>query len=247
MQSPQYKSYIAAITVIVELLTEFQEVLLSYKMEATIAVILCCMALLGIAAPEDDVRKMMVEECIEKCPFSTLEGEMLKEDNRLKLWTTFHHPREAFPHFLVVNYMAVGSDEKETYLWTSNSIYFVIPPHVFGLVSLFLGMLDNDHTGEVDLILHENCSCWLDGFMYFENREDSLMNHLEILTEMVCMCIDVDVKKEIMHVHEPVQELVNTLTESFIPICCCLYTLIPTSFNEIVFTLVILSIVGEQE
>lgn len=165
-------------------------------METTLAVFLCCMALVGIAEPETDylTRIKKVEACTEKCPFSTLEGEMLKEENRLKLWTTFHHPREAFPHFLVVKYSNVSSDHEyhnttETYLWTSNSIYFVIPPHVFGLLSLFLGMLDDDHTGEVHLTLPQQCSCWLDGDMYFKDRNGSVMNHLEILTEVVSICV----------------------------------------------------------
>ena len=78
-----------------------------------------------------------VDDCIAQCPFSTIEGAMNEEGNQLNLWIAFHHPRRSFPQYLVVKYSAnVTSDDEyynkmETYLWTSNSIYFIIPPHVF--------------------------------------------------------------------------------------------------------------------
>ena len=155
------------------------------------AVLLYCMALLSTAVPEKCKRENqteLVQECSTNCSFSTLEGAMHEEKNQLSLWITFHHPREAIPHYLVVNYSAnATSYHNETiYLWTSNSIYFVIPPHVFALLSLFMGMLDDDHTGEVYLTLPQQCSCWLDNDLYITNKTDSVMNYLEILTEKVC-------------------------------------------------------------
>ena len=161
-------------------------------MKAIFAALLCFIALLGTATAENsDNKTEIVQECIGECPFSTLEGAMSKEGNQLNLWIAFHHPRAALPHYLVVTYSAnVTSDHDyynttETYLWTANSVYFIIPRHVFGFLSLFLGILDKDHTGEVSLTLPEQCSCWLNGSLYFTNRESSTMNYLEILTEKV--------------------------------------------------------------
>ena len=161
--------------------------------------ILCYVTLLGIAASENcqtDSRTETVQYCIRQCPFPILERAMNNEENGLKVWTAFHHPRKALPVFLVVKYSGnVFSDHEfykknETYLWTSNSIYFAIPPHVFGFISLFVGILDEDHTGEVHLILPLLCSCWLNGSMYFIDNDCSVMNYLEILTEKVSMPVD---------------------------------------------------------
>ena len=149
---------------------------------------LYCMALLSTAVPEDCQRENqteLVQECIANCSFSTLEGAMYEEENHLSLWITFHHPREALPHYLVVKYSTNAN--KTIYLWTSNSIYFVIPPHVFALLSLFMGMLDDDHTGEVNLTLPQQCNCWLEKDVYITNKKGSVMNYLEILTEKVCL------------------------------------------------------------
>ena len=173
-------------------------------MEATLAVLLYCMALLSTVVPEDcqsdDNRIELVQECITSCPFSTLERAMYEEENHLNIWNAFHHPREALPQYLVVNYLTNATSHHELYnnkeynntiyLWTSNSIYFVIPPHMFAFISLFLGMLDDDHTGEVHLTLPENCSCWLNGCLYFTDFANSTMNYLEILTEKVCVTVD---------------------------------------------------------
>ena len=178
-------NYTAAVTVIVELT-------LSSNMKAIFATLLCIIALLGTArAGNCDNQTENVQDCIAECPFSTLEKAMYEEESQLNLWIAFHHPRGALPHYLVVTYAAnVTSDHEyynktETYLWTSNSVYFIIPPHVFGFLSLFMGILDEDHTGEVSLTLSEECSCWLDGSLYCTDRENSKMNYLEILTEKV--------------------------------------------------------------
>ena len=156
--------------------------------------ILCYVTLLGIAAFENcqtDSRTETVQNCISNCSFPILEDAMNSKTNGLKVWTTFHHPRKALPVYLVVKYSVyVRSDHEfykknETYLWTSNSIYFAIPPHVFGFISLFVGILDDDHTGEVHLTLPSWCSCWLNGSIYYTEKECSVMNYLEILTEKV--------------------------------------------------------------
>lgn len=161
-------------------------------MKATLAVSFCWIVLLGTATPgNSDNQTEIVQECIAECPFSTLEGAMYEEENRQNLWTTFHHPRGALPQYLVVTYSAnVTNDYEyynitETYLWTSNSVYFIVPPHVFGFLSLFMGILDEDHTGKVSLTIPEGCICWLNGSLYFTDREKSMMNYLEILTEKV--------------------------------------------------------------
>ena len=179
-------NYTAAVFVIIEL------TLSSNNMKAIFAALLCCIVLLGTAtAGNSDNKTEIVQECIAECPFSMLEGAMYEEENQLNLWTTFHHPRAALPHYLVVKYSAnVTIDHEyynttETYLWTANSVYFIIPHHVFGFLSLFMGILDKDHIGEVSLTLPEKCSCWLDGDLYFTNRENSKLNYLEILTEKV--------------------------------------------------------------
>ena len=128
--------------------------------------------------------------CALRCPFSHLEKAMMRGENQYKLWTTFHHPREAFPQLLVVKYSTINSDFNisATYLWTSNAIYLVIPPHMFGLLSLFLGVLDGDHTGRVNLTLPENCSCWLKE--QYQSKDDyATLNRLEVLTEKVSYCL----------------------------------------------------------
>ena len=183
--------------------------------------ILCYMTLLGIAASENchtdrrnchtDRRIETVQKCITDCPFANLEEAMNNaSENGLKVWTAFHHPRKALPVYLVVKYWAYdasGHKIYETYLWTSNSIYFAIPPHVFGFISLFVGILDYDHTGEVDLTLPLRCSCWLNGSMYFTEKECSVMNYLEILTEKVSRICQV-----IAWMHEPSQQIIATWT-----------------------------------
>ena len=140
-------------------------------------------------SPCSDSDKEEICECISNCSFRTLETEMWTAENQYKLWTTFHHPREAFPQLLVVRYSTNSSSGNQTcndnvYLWTSNSIYFVVPPHVFGMLTLFLGILDDDHTGTVNLTLPDNCSCWLSS-SYKTDDELSTMNYLEVLTEKV--------------------------------------------------------------
>ena len=134
-------------------------------------------------------------DCALNCSFATLESTMLTDDNQYRLWTTFHHPRKAFPQLLVVTYYTehsffMDSDNettKATYLWTSNSIYFVVPPQVFGLLTLFIGVLDNDHTGSVDITIPDNCSCWL-SVPYITADNDATLNYLEVLTEKVKLC-----------------------------------------------------------
>ena len=130
--------------------------------------------------------------CVSDCPFSDLEKAMNGTENQYRLWTTFHHPREAFPHLLVVQYSTDNYSAYDTYLWTSNAIYFVIPPHIFGLLSLFLGVLDSDHTGCVNLTIPQHCACWLEGRFYQSEDNNATLNHLEVLTERVsivlCMC-----------------------------------------------------------
>ena len=170
-------------------------------MEATLAALLSCIVLLGIATPgtcQIDNRTESVEDCIAQCPFSTLEGAMNEEKNRLNLWIAFHHPRKSFPQYLAVKYSAdVTSDDEyynktETYLWTSNSIYFIIPPHVFSFLSLFIGALDDVHAGETKLTLPEQCSCWLNGDLYCIETRCSETNYIEILTEkviIICMAV----------------------------------------------------------
>ena len=178
-------NYTAAVIVIVELT-------LSSNMKVILATLLCFIVLLGTATAENcDKKTEIVQDCIAECSFSTLERAMYEEENHLNLWIAFHHPRGALPLFLVVNYSAnVTSDHDyynttETYLWTSNSVYLIIPPHVFGFLSLFMGILDEDHRGEVSLTLPEQCSCWLNSSLYCTERENSKLNYMEILTEKV--------------------------------------------------------------
>lgn len=124
-------------------------------------------------------------QCIFQCPFDVLEDAMQNGTNQYKIWSTFHHPREALPLVLSVTYRA--HDRSDVYLWTSNTIYFVITPQVFGLLSLFLGYLDDDHTGCLDLELPNNCSCWLVDDIYQEDDNKAIFNYLEVLTEKVCI------------------------------------------------------------
>lgn len=127
--------------------------------------------------------------CASECPFSTLEMAMNTGQNQYKLYTTFHHPRGAFPQMVLVRYALNDTYDCSvdlnctTYIWTSNSIYLVIRPHVFGLLTLFLGLLDNDHTGCVNLTIPEKCKCWL--YNYETEDENSTLNYLEVLTEKV--------------------------------------------------------------
>ena len=143
----------------------------------------------------DSEENSEVCECIANCPFSTLEAAMNEKNNQFRIWTTFHHTREAFPHFLVVNYFANETScstnrTKQTYLWTSNSIYFVIPPHVFGFLSLFLGTLDDDHTGDVNLMLPKECSCWLKRNNCNDSKSEiASRNYLDVLTQKVCIVV----------------------------------------------------------
>lgn len=129
--------------------------------------------------------------CIAKCPFWTLEQAMRTEENQYNIWTTFHHPRKALPQLVVVKYVVnnpdfYSSNGCDTYIWTSNSIYFVIRPQVFGLLSIFLGVLDSDHTGRVQLNIPENCSCWINTTTRYEKDDDNAtLNYLEVLTEKV--------------------------------------------------------------
>ena len=81
----------------------------------------------------------------------------------------------------------IDCNDPGTYLWTSNSIYFVVPPQVFAFLSLFLGVLDNDHIGSVALTIPDNCSCWLEVGYQTEHSCASL-NYLEVLTEKVYIC-----------------------------------------------------------
>jgi hypothetical protein len=127
-------------------------------------------------------------KCVSQCNFLTLEKAMKEDLNQYKLWTTFHHPREAFPQLLVVKYFANMTDNNtasnnDTYLWSSNAIYFVVPPHIFGLLSLFLGVLDKYHTGSVNLTIPDECACWLDKDLYYTDNNNSTLNYLEVLTE----------------------------------------------------------------
>ena len=145
--------------------------------------------LLVLAAPRLLAVADLVYSCTSQCPFSTLESAMMEDEgNQYNLWTTFHHPRGAFPQYLAVNYIVNNSFSNDTnrvtYLWTSNSIYFVIPPQVFGFLSLFLGVLDHDHIGSVNLTIPEECSCFND--FYEKERDNARYNYLEVLTEKVC-------------------------------------------------------------
>ena len=146
------------------------------------------------------------EDCAKLCPFLMLEEAMRTEPNHYRLWTAFHPPREAFPQLLVVHYDVTDNHTRynmtDTYLWSSNAIYFVIPPHIFGLLSLFLGVLDEFHTGEVYLTLPCECACWLEVDKYNESDNSTLvdchtddnmttLNYLEVLTEKVWLVLAV--------------------------------------------------------
>ena len=125
-----------------------------------------------------------VDDCAKLCPFSTFEEAIKTEPNRYKLWTAFHYPREFFPQLLVVSYSLNVSDNNtayninDTYL---NTIYLVFPLHMF---SLFLGVLDKQHRGEVNLTLPCECTCWLE-VEFYTNSDNSTLNYLEVLTEKV--------------------------------------------------------------
>ena len=91
----------------------------------------------------------------------------------------------------MVKYSTNNSDFNisATYLWTSNAIYLVFPPHMFVLLSLFLGVLDGDHTGCVNLTIPDNCSCWLKKQYYQSEDNHATLNRLEVLTEKVSYCL----------------------------------------------------------
>ena len=127
--------------------------------------------------------------CIAQCSFSALENAMKTDENQYNLWTAFHLRGKAFPRLLAVIYKAnitandtITTTHSDIYLWTLNSIYFVIPPDSFGFLSLYMGALSDEHSGCVHLTIPEECSCWLQPELY---SADPTQNYLEVLTDKV--------------------------------------------------------------
>lgn len=156
------------------------------------------MAVSNCDCPEDvcSDSNVGVCSCAAECPFTTLESAMMRGENQYRLWTTFHNPREAFPQLVLVRYTLNNTVSDcsinlncDTYMWTSNAFYFVVRPQVFGLLSLFLGILDDDHTGCINLTIPEECACWL--YYYQEDDSAAVLNYLEVLTEKVCCQWDI--------------------------------------------------------
>ena len=117
--------------------------------------------------------------------FTTLENALIHtSDNAYKLWTTFFPPRDAGSLFVVVTYQIIDSNFSIDYVWTTASFTLIHPPRVFGMISLFFGLVEEDRIQKVTVQLPE--SCW--GLLtsnYERTNEGAESNFMEVLTQRV--------------------------------------------------------------
>ena len=117
--------------------------------------------------------------------FTTLENAMIHtSDNAYKLWTTFFPPREGASLFVVVTYQIINSTTSIDYIWTTASFALIHPPHVFGMISLFFGLVEEDRIQNVTVQLPESCQDLLTPDYELTN-EEAESNFLEVLTQRV--------------------------------------------------------------
>ena len=118
--------------------------------------------------------------------FATLESALIDtRNNTYKLWTTFYPPREAMALFVFVNYTVVNSTSSIEYIWTSAAFNLIHPPKVFGITSLFFGLIEESRIGDVTLQLPENCEGLVTSTNYETSDEAAKDDFLEVLTQRV--------------------------------------------------------------
>ena len=124
--------------------------------------------------------------------FTTLENALIHtSDNAYKLWTTFFPPRDAGSLFVVVTYQIINStspindsNSSIDYIWTTGSFTLIHPPRVFGIISLFFGLVEEDRIQNVTVQLPESCRGLLTPD-HERTNEEAESNFLEVLTQRV--------------------------------------------------------------
>ena len=117
--------------------------------------------------------------------FTTLENALIHTcDNSYNLWTTFFPPREAGSLFVVVKYQIINSTSSIHYIWTTAAFTLIHPPRIFGMISLFFGLVEEDRIQNVTIQLPESCQGLLTP-EYGRTNEEAKSNFLEVLTQRV--------------------------------------------------------------
>ena len=117
--------------------------------------------------------------------FTTLENALIHtSDNAYNLWTTFFPPRDAGSLFVVVTYQIINSNSSIDYVWTTASFTLIHPPRVFGIISLFFGLVEEDRIQSVTVQLPESCQGLLTQD-YGRNNKEAKSNFLEVVTQRV--------------------------------------------------------------
>ena len=102
----------------------------------------------------------------------------------IQSWTTFFPPREAQSLFVVVKYQIINSNTSIDYIWTTASFTLIHPPHIFGIISLFFGLVEEDRIQNVTIRLPVSCRGLLTP-EYGHTNEEAERNFLEVLTQRV--------------------------------------------------------------
>ena len=121
--------------------------------------------------------------------FTTLENALIHtSDNAYNLWTTFFPPREGGSLFVIVTYQIINSTTSIDYIWTTAAFTLIHPPRVFGIISLFFGLVEEERIQNVTVQLPESCRDLLTPD-YGRTNEEAESNFLEVLTQRVSIAM----------------------------------------------------------
>ena len=145
---------------------------------------LLALQLLGCCVAVQCVNNNIYADC--ETNFTTLENALIHTcDNAYNLWTTFFPPREAESLFVVVKYQIINSNTSIDYIWTTAAFTLIHPPRVFGIISLFFGLVEEDRIQNVAIQLPESCRGLLNKSSYERTNEEAELDFMEVLTQRV--------------------------------------------------------------
>lgn len=122
--------------------------------------ICCAPAVLGDAESTVGRCSPGHDSCSE-CYQTLVELLLSSSENLYSLSKAFFPPRNNSPEFVKVRYYFGDKNLEETnssvWFWSAYTSYFLHSPHTFQFLSLFFGKPQHFNSGELDIILDEEC------------------------------------------------------------------------------------------